>query len=166
MNRPFHVGHLLATACSLLTLRLLDSGQPVACRNKIASLFQVCVSEGLGEYFPTDRPSAPAQQREGVPDRPTLSASGHAAQPDSGDPTDRLSPAPLATAWLGQTPRPTDPLRSLPWTQSILSTSCRRRAMSLKSSPSLVSRSVSWHGDPSATAACLSENSVVDTPLE
>ena len=79
----------------------------------------------MSEYFPTDRPSAPAQQREGVPDRPILSATGHAARPDSGDPTDRLSPAPLAAAWLGRTPRPTDPLRSRFGTQSLLSTSLR-----------------------------------------
>ena len=59
--------------------------------------------------FPTDRPRAPARQRDGVPDRSTLSATGHAARPDSGDPTDRLSRAvsPPPT-WVGAPDRATD----------------------------------------------------------
>ena len=56
----------------------------------------------------TDRPSAPAQQRDGVPDRPTLSATGHGSRPDSGDPTDRLSRAVSPPpGWVGPADRPT-----------------------------------------------------------
>ena len=58
--------------------------------------------------FPTDRPLAPARQRDGVPDRPTLSATGHASRPDSGDPTDRLSRAVSPPpGWVGAADLPT-----------------------------------------------------------
>ena len=72
-----------------------------------AAAVQFCTAarapQGISEYFPTHvaRPTLRARS-EGVPDRPTLSTTGHAARPDSGDPTDRLSPAPLAATWLGR----------------------------------------------------------------
>ena len=107
-KRPFHVVRLLTTACFFAYITAPGFGPPRSIQNKFTSLFKCCVSGVLSEYFPTDRPSAPAQQREGVPARPTLSTTGHAARPDSGDPTDRLSPAPLAAAWLGRTVGPPD----------------------------------------------------------
>jgi len=48
-----------------------------------------------------DRPSTPAQPRDGVADRPTLSSAAHAARPDSNDP-DRpthLRPSCRRLAW-------------------------------------------------------------------
>ena len=58
--------------------------------------------------FPTDRPSAPTRERDGVPDRPTLSATGHGSRPDSGDPTDRLFHAvSLPPGRVGPADRPT-----------------------------------------------------------
>ena len=43
-----------------------------------------------------------------MPDRPTLSAAGHASRPDSGDPTDRLSRAVSPPpGWVGAADRPT-----------------------------------------------------------
>ena len=43
-----------------------------------------------------------------MPDRPTLSATGHGSRPDSGDPTDRLSHAVSPPpGWVGTADRPT-----------------------------------------------------------
>ena len=43
-----------------------------------------------------------------MPDRPTLSATGHGSRPDSGDPTDRLSRAVSPPpGWVGAADRPT-----------------------------------------------------------
>ena len=71
--------------------------------------------------LPTNRPSAPAQQRDRVTDRPTLSAApAHPArdQTQITQPNVRLSRSRLAAVWLDRTSRPTDPLRGRPGAQS------------------------------------------------
>jgi len=79
-KQPFHVVRQLTTACFCANITAPGFRTPRSMQNKIVSRFKCGVSGGLSEYFPTDRPSAPVQQREGVPDRPTLSATGHAAR--------------------------------------------------------------------------------------
>jgi len=74
-------------------------------------------------FRPTDPPHPFSSEKgcpTGRPSRPLATP----REPDSGDPTDRLSPAAL---WLGRTPQ-TGPLRSRPGTQRLLSTSLRQPA--------------------------------------
>ena len=66
------------------------------------------MSGGLSEYFPTDRPSTPAQQREGVPDdRPSRPLATPRDPTRVTRPTDSPPPLSPPPGWVGPPDRPT-----------------------------------------------------------